>query len=161
MTLRFSTPHRNLIKCLPLFLALSTFFSADAQEKYLSEKNEILELREQSNLAIKNHLVVGIIDILTDDVNIVASNRQVFSGKKAFENAWTNLFAENPDLYFIRESKEISLSLDGNTAWEQGNWKALRVMDSDWKSYGGSYSALWIQVEGNWKIKSQLFVKLY
>ncbi|MEP1094154.1 MAG: DUF4440 domain-containing protein [Cyclobacteriaceae bacterium] len=151
-----------MTKCfLHILLILGTFLTARAQDDAASQEKKIRELRQRSNLAIENHQVAGILNVLTDDVNVTASNRQVFSGKEEFKKAWTSLFAENSELYFVREPGEVSVSLDGNTAWEQGNWEALGPKTTDWKSYGGKYSALWVKIAVGWKIKSQLFVKLY
>ncbi|MEP5611992.1 MAG: nuclear transport factor 2 family protein [Cyclobacteriaceae bacterium] len=152
---------RGLIRCFLVLLLTSAVLSIRAQDGISSAEELILELRKESNLAIKNHQVADILKFLTDDVNITASNQQVFPSKQEYQNAWINAFSNYPDLYFVRKTKEIQLHNDGESAWEQGTWKALGPTDLDWKSYGGNYSALWVKVAGDWKIKSQLFVKLY
>jgi len=142
-------------------VTLSSFCALQAQEKSELIKQQIVAVRTRSNLAIRNHDVLGIMQTLTDDVNVTASNQQLFTGAEAFRKAWVDLFDQDQDLYFVRVTKEILLNEDGNSAWEQGTWTALRSKTSNWESYGGNYSALWVKEERKWKIKSQLFVKLY
>tara|TARA_R110002049_G_C9110975_1_gene557726 strand:- start:1180 stop:1638 length:459 start_codon:yes stop_codon:yes gene_type:complete len=132
-----------------------------AQDSIDVNRNKILKLRSGSNLAIKNQQIENILEYLTEDINIVASNGEIFSGKIAFKNALTNVFNRNPDLYFVRNPEEVLINTKDNIAWKKGTWTALGPETDSWKNYGGNYSAYWVKIDGTWKIKSELFVRLY
>jgi hypothetical protein len=143
-----------------LFILISTSIALSAQSLD-ADKNEILKVRKESNLSFKNHQVEKILSFLTEDINIAASNGDIISGKIKFKDDLTTLFSSKPDLYFVRTSEEVLLNTEKNIGWEKGTWVALRPNTDNWKNYGGSYSAYWVKVNGIWKIKSELFVKLY
>ena len=145
-----------------LVAVIFSFFTAslEAQESVISDKNLIHDIRSKSNLALKSHHIDTVISLLTDDINIAASNGKIFSGKEEFGRALRDVFNTNPDLYYVRSSEEVLLNKDNSIAWEKGNWVALRPESKDWDSYGGLYSAYWIKKDGTWKIKSELFVRL-
>jgi ketosteroid isomerase-like protein len=131
-----------------------------AQDSVKVNKNKILKLRSESNLAIKNHQIDIVLEYLTEEINIAASNGKIFSGKIAFKDALNNIFSENPDLYFVRNSEEVLLNKDNNIAWEKGTWTALRPKTDNWNNYGGNYSAYWVKINGIWKIRAELFVRI-
>ncbi|MBL7870429.1 MAG: nuclear transport factor 2 family protein [Cyclobacteriaceae bacterium] len=143
------------------FILINTSITVRAQNGLEADKNEILKVRKESNLALKNHQIEKILSFLTEDINIAASNGKIFSGKIAFKDALTTIFSNSPDLYFVRNSEEVLLNSENNIAWEKGTWIALRPKTDNWNNYGGNYSAYWVKTDGIWKIKSELFVKLY
>lgn len=152
----------NAIKYLFTILILLIMCNTiKAQDSIDVSRSEILKLRLDSNLAIKNHQIDTVLEYLTDGINIAASNGEIFSGKIAFKNALNNIFSRNPDLYFVRNSEEIILNTEENIAWEKGTWSALRPKTDNWKNYGGNYSAYWVKMNGIWKIKAELFVKIF
>ncbi len=131
-----------------------------AQDSVKVNRNKILKLRSESNLAIKNHQIDIVLEYLTEEINIAASNGEIFSGKIAFKDALNNIFSKNPDLYFVRNSEEVLLNKDNNIAWEKGTWTALRPKTDNWNNYGGNYSAYWVKINGIWKIRAELFVRI-
>lgn len=144
-----------------IFILLITSIFVIAQANVNGDKTQILEVRKKSNLAIKNHQVDVVLEYLTEDIHIAASNGEVFSGKAAFKDALSQVFNENPDLYFVRNAEEVLLNTENNIAWEKGTWVTLRPQTDNWNKYGGNYSAYWVKINGIWKIKSELFVRLY
>jgi hypothetical protein len=143
-----------------LFLVIS-IVNLDAQDLNLSNEGLIRDVRTQSNLAFKKHKLEDIIKNLTEDINISASNGEIISGKTTFANILNEAFKNSPDLYFVRNTSKVVINTMKDGAWEEGTWIALRHETSDWQSYGGNYSASWVKVDGVWKIKSELFVKLH
>ncbi len=143
------------------FLVFVTSVAAIAQDVKEVNKEEILKVRAASNLAIKNHQIDVAVSYLTEDSNIAASNGAIFSGRNAFKEALTNIFELNPDLYFVRNADEVLINTANTVAWEKGVWLAERPQTVGWKNYGGNYSAYWVKEDGVWKIKSELFVRLY
>lgn len=144
-----------------ILIFITTPNTIKAQDSIDINRNNILKIRLESNSAIKNHQVEAVLEYLTDDINIAASNGKIFSGKMAFKNALNSIFSRNPDLYFVRNSEEVILNTEENIAWEKGTWSALRPKTDNWKNYGGNYSAYWVKINEIWKIKAELFVKIY
>jgi hypothetical protein len=104
-----------------LFIAfILTIISVGVSAQSLdADKNEILNVRKESNLAFKNHQIEKILSFLTEDLNIAASNGKIISGKTNFKEDLTALFIGNPDLYFVRNSEEVLLNVEKNIAWER------------------------------------------
>ena len=92
---------------------------SSAQNNSDVDKQEILNVRNESNLAFKNHQIDKILSFLTEDINIAASNGKIISGKDVFKDDLTALFSSNPDQYFVRSSEEVLLNTDKNVAWEK------------------------------------------
>lgn len=158
MGARYNHRYKHLIAILILN---SIPFCSSAQNNSDVDKHEILKVRSESNLAFKNHQIEKILSFLTEDINIAASNGKIISCKNVFKDDLTSLFSSNPDQYFVRSSEEVLLNTEKSIAWEKGAWVSLRPNTANWKNYGGSYSAYWVKINGTWKIKSELFVKLY
>lgn len=132
-----------------------------AQDICQAEKQSVIENRKRSNLAIKRHQIEGITEHLADDMAITTGNGTVIIGKDSLVNYLQVLFDRNDDLFFVREPETITLDQTCSRAWEQGTWAGFRPNTPDWENVGGNYSAMWVKIEGAWKIKSQLFVALY
>lgn len=127
------------------------------------EKNEqaISQLRKQSNLALAAHNITDFITSFTDDIAITTGNGTVIHGKDSLTNYLSIAFKKNPGLYFVRETTAIKINKTGDRAWETGLWKGLDPKTPDWNTIGGNYSAMWVKTAGIWRIRSELFVRLY
>ncbi len=128
-----------------------------------SEKNEqiISQLRKQSNRALEAHHIEDFTTSFTDDIAITTGNGTVIHGKDSLINYLHIAFKKNPGLYFVRETTAIKINKTGDRAWETGAWKGLDPKTPDWNTIGGNYAAMWIKTTGEWKIRSELFVRLY
>lgn len=148
-------------KFIIIFLGSLVALSLTAQRPIKSDQNSIKTNRKLSNLAFKKHNVEDIKKYLTDDVYIYTSAENVISGKMNYAKIIKESFDTNKDKYFVRKTSKVRISKDEMKAWEKGNWIALRPKTKNWESYGGDYAAMWVKIDNEWKIKSQLFVKLF
>jgi len=133
----------------------------EAQSIDQSVEHTILETRKLSNIAIKEHQIEKIVKHLTEDIVIMSGNGTLIHGKDSLTTYLNNIFINNEDLYFVRDPKNIEINKNAGLAWETGNWKAIRSKTVNWNEIGGNYSAMWREIDGIWKIRSQLFVTLY
>ena len=128
--------------------------------KLLSQTNkeQILAIRNASNLALESYENEVVLSYLTDDVLITTGNGVLLSGKKALEKYISD--GGKSKMYWIRETKEIKVNEKRGLAWENGIWNGYDPEKGDDSIVNGNYSAMWIKESGIWKIKSQLFVTL-
>jgi len=132
-----------------------------AQNNDRTEKQAILKIRNQSNRAIKEHRLADFISSMTEDISITTGGGTQIIGKDSVINYLGLVFEDNKELYFVRESKRVSFNESYDRAWEQGKWTGYNSSASRAADMGGNYAAMWIKVNGEWKIRSELFVALY
>ena len=121
----------------------------------INDDQQIRSLREQSNIAIANKDLVSLSKHWLDDFSVVRGNGSQMSGKTAIIEVWKKMFAETPDVKFVRTPTEIKISSDKTFAWEKGTWEGFNTY-----SKGGEYSAMWRKVNNEWKLQAELFVAL-
>ena len=142
---------QSIIIGLFLFIGLSKTYSQ-------SDKEQILKLREESNMAIKEYNYEKVLSFLTQDCLLTSGNGNLKSGKKEIEEYTSQ---GNLDKYYWwRTPIEIEVNKKRGLAWETGTWKVYDRNENIQLQIGGKYSAMWTIEKGKWMIKSQLFVTL-
>ncbi len=140
------------------FFIIALFASTSTLAQVQPDKDEILRQRNAYNAALKNFDEELSLSFLTDDVQSTISNGTLIQGKENLREYLRK--STGPKMYWVRTPNEIDINGALGLAWEAGTWKGYTV-DSGKKSVtGGKYSAMWTKINGSWKIKSQLFVKL-
>jgi hypothetical protein len=139
------------------FFIVVHLLSGSALAQVQNDKDEILRLRNAYNAALKEfddkHF-----NFMTDDTQTTTGTGTLIQGKENLREYLRK--ATGPKMYWVRTPNEIDVNTGLGLAWEAGTWKGYTV-DSEEKSVsGGKYSAQWTKVNGDWKIRSQLFVKL-
>ncbi len=122
------------------------------------DKEHISAIRNASNAALKSYDHEEVLSYLTDDVLITTGNGTLLCGKKELEDYI--LAGGESKMYWIRETKEITVNTKRSLAWESGVWNGYNPEKSDQSIVNGNYSAMWTKESGSWKIKSQLFVTI-
>jgi ketosteroid isomerase-like protein len=121
----------------------------------MPDENQIRSSRESSNKAIAAKDINALSKHWLNDFVVVRGNGTQMSGKTAIIEVWKKMFAESPDVKFIRTPTEIQISNDKTFAWEKGTWEGFNTY-----SKGGEYSAMWRKVDNEWKLQAELFVAL-
>ena len=132
------------------------FFTSELLSQ--NNKEQIVTIRNASNLALKAYEYEEVLSYLTDDVLITTGNGVLLSGKKALEKYISD--GGKSKMFWIRETKEIEVNEKRGLAWENGIWNGYDPEKSEGSLVNGNYSAMWTKESGVWKIKSQLFVTL-
>lgn len=149
---------KNLPASLLSIILISQSLITPTQANAQNDKDEILSVRNASNAALKNLDNELYLTFLTDNVLYTISNGTLIQGKENLRKYISQ--ATGPKMYWVRTPIEIDVNAGLGLAWESGRWKGYTV-DSGQKSVtGGKYSTQWIKLNGEWKINSQLFVKL-
>ena len=127
-----------------------------------SDKDTIKKIRAESNEAIRTHDVEGIVALFDDPYQITTGSGKLFHGIAEEEiDVWTEIFAQYPDVVYVRTPTRVDVSTYLPRAAENGNWVGNWTAETGPIEVGGSYSASWLKVEGRWKIQSEMFVTLY
>lgn len=140
-------------------LAVVTAVSIASAEDDQGER--IREARAEYNDAIARHDVPAIIAFLDDEYQITTSLGQLLNGPDAEAAGWQELFDSRQDVVYVRSPESIEVSQDYPLAAETGTWVGTWSTSDGPVRTGGRYSAMWRQVEGVWKVRSELFVALY
>lgn len=121
-----------------------------------TDKEQISAIRNASNAALKSYDNEKVLSYLTEDVVTTTGNGVLLCGKKELE-AYI-LAGGKSKMYWIRDTKELTVYAKRGLAWESGIWNGYIPEKGDDPVINGKYSAMWTKESGVWKIRSQLFV---
>ena len=138
---------------------LSIASSAVAQSD--SDTEQIRNARAEYNDAIARHDVPGIISFFDAEYQITTSLGQLSQDVEGEAVDWRELIASRKDLLYVRSPESIEISKDYPLAAEIGTWVGTWSTSQGPVRTGGRYTAMWRQVDGMWKVRSELFVALY
>lgn len=139
-----------------IVIAGSSVFAQD-----LSDEEQIRVARSQYNAAIAAHDVPGIVSFLDEEYQITTSLGQLSQGREDDAAAWEQLIATREDVVYVRSPESIEISRDYPLAAEVGTWVGTWLTADGQVRTGGRFSAMWRKVDGEWKVRSELFVALY
>ena len=125
-----------------------------------SAADKIRSLRAQSNAAIVRHDVKGAVALLDVEYQITTGSGELSQGRSAESEAWAKEFARAADLIYVRTPASIDVGSSGVRAAEIGTWTGSWSTPAGLRKVGGRYAAYWRLVDGNWRIRSELFVAL-
>ena len=127
-----------------------------------SDEEQIASIRSLSNEAIARHDVSGIVSSLAGEYQITTGKGLIFQDSPKEEgDLWAGLFAESGDIIYVRTPDTIEVSTYLPRAAENGKWIGSWTTSTGRKEVGGSYAATWSKVDGQWKIRSEIFVTLF
>lgn len=127
-----------------------------------SDREQIAELREQSNQAIARHDLAGVLASFDDKYQVTSGSGELFQETHAERLAhWQEIFAVSDDIIYTRSPQTIEVSTYLPRAAEHGRWTGSWTSEAGRKELGGSYTASWSKVDGVWKIRSEIFITLF
>ena len=150
------------MKYYPIAVAtaiLSIAYIAIAQSDLDIE--QIRDVRAAFNDAIARHDVPDIISFFDEEYQITTSLGQLSQDVAGEAVDWRELIASRKDLLYVRSPESIEISKDYPLAAEIGTWVGTWSTSLGPVRTGGRYAAMWRQVDGMWKVRSELFVALY
>jgi ketosteroid isomerase-like protein len=125
-----------------------------------SDEEQIRIERARYNDAIANHDVPGIVSFHDEEYQVTTSLGQLEQGRDDAV-AWEQLIATREDVVYVRSPESIEVSRDYPLAAEVGTWVGTWSTIDGQVRTGGRFSAMWRKVDGDWKVRSELFVALY
>ena len=141
---------------------LGLLASSQLLAQSISEAAKIQELRKKSNEFIYQRDAVGVASLLDSEYQITTGSGELFQESPEEEaNAWKQIFETYKDVIYVRSPETVEVSTYLPLASEVGTWKGSWTTPDGLKEFGGRYSASWKNIDGQWKIRSELFVTLY
>jgi len=159
---------KTLFKAVILIVILSTCSGLNAAESVLAGETpsdgvkRIMALRAEFNEAIENHDAASIEKYIDSEYQITTSNGDQFQGAPKEEVAdWAKIFKERPDVVYIRTPDTVEVSSYYDLAAENGKWVGRWSSSEGNVEIGGKYFAQWRKVDGEWKVRTEVFVGMY
>jgi ketosteroid isomerase-like protein len=134
---------------------------APFQNETAVEAEAIKAARMESNQAIARQDTNAIVSFFDEEYVITTGSGVIETGHDAQLGSWREHFDQFPDVVYVRSPTEVTVSEGDSRAIEIGAWVGSRTAEGGSQEKGGRYSAYWRNVDGNWKIRSELFVTLY
>ena len=126
-----------------------------------ADEAAIRAARAASNEAIARQDAEAIVAFLDSEYQITTSVGRMSQGTAEEVSAWNDLFAERPDVVYVRTPEEVEISRDYPLASESGSWIGTWTGADGPVRTGGDYHAMWRYTPGGWKIRAELFVALF
>lgn len=121
----------------------------------------IRALRADSNRAIAAHNMARFTPMFADDAVFVWSNGSSAIGKDGLVKFFTKDFADPAFVAYVRTPSQVKISDRGVRAVEHGHWTAYKHEARGDTRYGGDYAAHWFKTDEGWRVRGELYVKLY
>ena len=99
--------------------------------------------------------------MLDDHYQITTSLGDLLQDREGEAPAWQSLFDSRQSLRYLRTPASVEVSDSYPLAAETGEWVGTWTTDEGPVRTGGRYAAMWRKIDGEWKIRSELFVALY
>lgn len=116
--------------------------------------------RKKSNDGILAKDTAAMSAIWANDYHIISSRNAETSGRRANAERFATEFAAKPDVVYVRTPGEIKVFAKWNMASEFGTWVGHWTEDGKQVELKGTYLAKWHKLQGEWKIRAEIFVPL-
>ncbi len=146
--------------CSTVLLLVTVFVACSppqAQSSLASPENAIREARLAQNAAIAARNADSVAAFWTEDVSVTSGLGFVLRGREAYKSA----FGHDAPMLYSRLPEKIAVSTKWPLAWEEGTWTGTTTTGQPVQSLRGRYSAQWVNQNGRWQIRSELFVALH
>ena len=121
---------------------------------------EISAIRAESNAAIAAHDYGKLEPLLAPDFTVLPGSLGSPLGKDPFGKRLSETFRDPTFITYVRTPERISVSGSGKRAAEAGTWVGRwRKPDGEMR-LTGVYQAMWVPLEGRWRLKNESFVTL-
>lgn len=121
----------------------------------------IAAARALFNAALAARDMDAIAAVLADAVTLVpGDDAALIEGRAAQLEAWQTIFANMPDVSYVRTPARIEVGVDGELAAESGRWRGVWTSEDFSIRYSGRYFAKWRFDGTRWLIEAELFVTL-
>lgn len=148
----------NFLYILALVL-LSGPIEATTKESPAIEADQVRQARYKQNQALLSGDVELAASFWTDDITLRRGLGSLVIGKDAYR-ALIETIPDSKSLIYVREPDSIEVSSDWPLAYESGSWTAHYHHLEGPIALSGRYCAQWVKREGDWLIRSEIFVAL-
>jgi ketosteroid isomerase-like protein len=121
---------------------------------------EIRAMRAQSNAAIAAHDYSRMEPLLAPDFTVLPGSLGSPLGKDLFGRRLSDTFRDPTFVTYVRTPGRISVSSSRKRAVEVGTWVGRWLKPDGEMRLTGVYQAMWVPLEGRWRLKNESFVTL-
>ncbi len=121
----------------------------------------IRDARALSNKAIAEHDTVAVAKVWMDNFLVISSRDYQIEGWEANRKLFLAEFKTKPDVIYVRTPSAIEVMDKWNMAAENGTWVGSWTSGGNKIQLGGSYYAKWHKVNGQWRLRVEVFTPGY
>lgn len=129
----------------------------DELPKYAADVESIRNLRAANNKALAAHDLGHFAELFDEGALFVWSDGSTAIGRDGLKKDFAERFKDPGLTTYIRTPRDISVAEDGTRAVEHGRWTGLLKNNV----FGGDYSAHWVRTKDGWRVRGELYVRLY
>ena len=130
-----------------------------AQDKSLTDEQQIRGARARSNQAIAAHDTVAMASVfLPEYVSVTSTNAQSVSRDSA-RSRFAQMLKARPDVVFVRTPDSIVVNPQWGQAAEYGTWTGRWTQADGVSVVGGRYFAKWRKAANRWMLLAEVFVQ--
>ena len=123
-------------------------------------EKQIRASRQQFNQAIARHDTTVLPSFFTDDYTLITARNTEMKGKEGGQRALANAFRTQKDVVYVRTPGQVRVFASWRMASETGNWTGTWQEPDGMVKLSGTYSAKWHQINGQWKLRAEVFTPL-
>lgn len=117
--------------------------------------------RAAFNEAIAAHDAEAALTFVDREYQITTGAGEISSGNYTESGAWEEVFARADDIRYVRTPERVEVATPAVRAFESGVWRGSWTAPGGPQTLGGRYTAHWRLVDGEWVIRSEIFVTLW
>lgn len=127
---------------------------------FSAEEESIRSARHAQNQAIASDDLDRVASFWTEDVTVRRALGQSLEGKEAARKVMEPADDPARRIVYQRLSVEVEVSQHWSLAYEEGRWSGHLGNADGPVVISGRYAAQWVKRDGQWLIRSELFVAL-
>jgi hypothetical protein len=125
----------------------------------------VRESRAASNDALAKRNAEAVTSFFTNDGHLIASSGSEYDGTDSIQKGYADVFAERPDVVYVRTPESIEESRSDGAVSERGTWTGTWTTPAGPIEMRGQYLAVWRRSIGDngtpaWRTQSELFVPM-
>jgi hypothetical protein len=125
------------------------------------ERAAILNIRQESNIAMLAHSLDGVLANVTEDFVLVGGSSGAHVGKHVVRDYFKKGFADPTMVIYVRTPDNVILAEGNERASERGRWIGIWKGPKGNTLMSGDYSAQWVKREGTWLALAEIYVTLH
>jgi uncharacterized protein (TIGR02246 family) len=145
---------------LSIFIVAALSSPAQAQSSQAEDEQAIRAARSRQNQALADKDLDRVATYWTSDVTIRRALGLPLAGADAARKALEPSSSAAPVIVYQRETTAVEVSTNWPLAYEEGRWSGYVDSVGTPVVIGGRYSAQWVKRNGQWLIRSEVFVAI-
>ena len=125
------------------------------------ERAAIMNIRQESNIALLAHSLDGVVANITDDFVLIGGSSGAHIGRKAVTEYFKKGFADPTLVTYVRTPDSVTLAEGNERASERGRWTGVWKGAKGNSLVSGEYSAQWVKRDGTWLALAELYTTLH